>query len=328
MANCALMAVLIEYISVVVPNATLEQRWPGGVESYAAAVPNRTFCTDGVLTRVGFMHPDDVKMFARSLESWGIAGHDGNLFRDYAVVDEVRFKPEWCTWLVTIDEPEAMWASLAGTEPGEYVAPAWWSPHERSRRWDEAALLIDDSDPSIAVALDMENGDVRFIGRSYSDEVRARKISQEATEALDGGESGEALNLYKMAFELGWENSWDLYLAGVAASRMEKHLEAIGYYQASLRLAPENEWALANLAGELVEIGEADEAVVAGYAAVAIDPSDHIAWFHIARAELLRGDRAAAKQTGELALALSESERGKTVASPVNTWLRRNGLLG
>ena len=52
--------VLVEALSVIVRNATLESLHPGGVSGFAADCPNRTFCSDGVLTRAGFISPDDV----------------------------------------------------------------------------------------------------------------------------------------------------------------------------------------------------------------------------------------------------------------------------
>ena len=63
---------------MIVRNATLESLYPGGVSGYAADCPNRTFCSDGVLTRVGFMTPDDVGAFLERLETRGLVFlHDG-----------------------------------------------------------------------------------------------------------------------------------------------------------------------------------------------------------------------------------------------------------
>ena len=82
------MAVLVEALSVIVRNATLESLYPGGVSGYAADCPNRTFCSDGVLTRVGFMTPDDVGAFLERLETRGLVFlHDGAA-ADIAVVDQ------------------------------------------------------------------------------------------------------------------------------------------------------------------------------------------------------------------------------------------------
>ena len=54
------MPVLLEAISVIVRRETLERKYPGGVDGYARDCPNRTFCADEYLTRVGFTGPPDV----------------------------------------------------------------------------------------------------------------------------------------------------------------------------------------------------------------------------------------------------------------------------
>jgi hypothetical protein len=54
------MAVLIESYSVVVRNATIADKYPGGMDAY----PNATFCLDDHLCRVGFMVAQDAEVFA------------------------------------------------------------------------------------------------------------------------------------------------------------------------------------------------------------------------------------------------------------------------
>ena len=66
------MSVLIEAISVVVPVPVLKQKMPGGFPGYIRGCPNQTFCHDGKLTRVGFMHSDDVERFVARLERSGL----------------------------------------------------------------------------------------------------------------------------------------------------------------------------------------------------------------------------------------------------------------
>lgn len=66
------MAVLLEAISVVVRKETLAAKFPGGVAGYRANAPNRTYCEDDFLTRVGFMHPDGVSRFIAALATQGL----------------------------------------------------------------------------------------------------------------------------------------------------------------------------------------------------------------------------------------------------------------
>jgi hypothetical protein len=93
------MAVLIEALSVVVLVSALERSYPGGVKGYADAAPNRTFCGDGVITRVGFMAPPDVGLFVRRLWNFGIAYMEGDNARDLVVVDQQTGIREPCDWL-------------------------------------------------------------------------------------------------------------------------------------------------------------------------------------------------------------------------------------
>jgi len=93
------MAVLIEALSVVVLVSALERNYPGGVKGYADAAPNRTYCGDGVITRVGFMAPPDVGLFVRKLWNFGIAYLEGDHALDLVVVDQRLGIREPCDWL-------------------------------------------------------------------------------------------------------------------------------------------------------------------------------------------------------------------------------------
>jgi len=146
------VSVLIEGISVVVRNETLEEKYPGGVDAYRLHVPNRTFCTDGVLTRVGFMVPIDVGFWVRILQKRGLLWVDSEKrFRDIAVVDQLAGPTSTCDWLVyerQFDGPNYAW--LSGTEPGELAVPRDWcyeeslskdfiyTPKEGADRWRAA----------------------------------------------------------------------------------------------------------------------------------------------------------------------------------------------
>lgn len=126
------MAVLLEALSVIVRNATLESRYPGGVSGYAADCPNRTFCSDGVLTRVGFMTPDDVGAFLERLETRGLVFlHDG-VAADIAVVDQHEGPTTVCDWLAVGEDAAGIrccW--LRGSARGALATPVGWTPGQR-----------------------------------------------------------------------------------------------------------------------------------------------------------------------------------------------------
>lgn len=123
------MPVLLEAISVVVRRATLEERYPGGLDGYVRDCPNGTYCVDDHLTRVGFMAPPDVQEWVRHLEHQGLRllGPDG--FDEVAIVDQnsgpTRPCP-WIDWVEWFDGPN--YAYLAGTSTDSGVAvPAGWT---------------------------------------------------------------------------------------------------------------------------------------------------------------------------------------------------------
>jgi hypothetical protein len=94
------VAVLIEGICAVVRNDVVARSYRGGASAFQSAIPNVNHCTDGELTRVGFMAPDDVRAFVGVLESGGLlyVGANGNA-ETIAVVDQREGFMRPCNWL-------------------------------------------------------------------------------------------------------------------------------------------------------------------------------------------------------------------------------------
>jgi hypothetical protein len=123
------MSILCEAISVVVPREVLERLWPGGVDGYAAAAPSATFCADEHLTRVGFMHPNDVSRQIDHLAASGLTPADEDeVFVDLAVIDQFEGPTLPCPWIEWTRTDAITRAWLSGTEPGELATPAGWKP--------------------------------------------------------------------------------------------------------------------------------------------------------------------------------------------------------
>ena len=93
------MAVPVEGFSVLIRNETLESRHPGGVSGYVEACPNQTFCTDGLVCRVGFMNALDLGNFLAELESLGLSTMADDPDRDVAVVCQEDGLDDPCDWL-------------------------------------------------------------------------------------------------------------------------------------------------------------------------------------------------------------------------------------
>jgi len=184
------MAVLVEALSVIVRNATLESLYPGGVSGYAADCPNRTFCSDGVLTRVGFMTPDDVGAFLERLETRGLVFlHDG-VAADIAVVDQHQGPTTVCDWLaVGEDAAGTRCCWLRGSARGALATPADWTPDQRltfvpTAEMDRRMTVVESRD-GVDVWRDETTGKPMYTGRTSRAHAheqiveRLRSIGQE-----------------------------------------------------------------------------------------------------------------------------------------------------
>ena len=66
------MAVLCEAISVVIRRDSINTYFRGGWDKFFEAIPNQTFCTDGELIRIGFLNPNEVKLFVDAIVDSGL----------------------------------------------------------------------------------------------------------------------------------------------------------------------------------------------------------------------------------------------------------------
>ena len=121
------MSVLIEAISIVVSNRVLEERYPGGVTGFARDCPNATFCTDGYVSRVGFMCMRDTLFFLGMLEACGIDCTADGPAGEAVVVDQNTGPTQPCLWL-EFSHSEAGVAVCWHTchPPGKLYVPYGW----------------------------------------------------------------------------------------------------------------------------------------------------------------------------------------------------------
>src|SRR5204862_7547916 len=106
-----------------------------GTRAYERACPNRTFCSDGQLTRVGFCVPAEVAAWVNTLKARGLVLFDGRQFRDLAVVDEYRGPTAPCPWLEGGRHElgfSVVW--LSGTSPSPAAAPPGWHLGQSAKR--------------------------------------------------------------------------------------------------------------------------------------------------------------------------------------------------
>jgi hypothetical protein len=128
------MAVLAEAFSVVVPVDVINARLSGGLAAYRTMVPNRTYCTDGRLTRVGFFAPPDVRDFVENLQGVGLRLWGDGGFVDIAVIDQHSGPTDTCSWLRFEKHAEGFSTVRMSDEAtlGHIAAPEGWSPTQSS----------------------------------------------------------------------------------------------------------------------------------------------------------------------------------------------------
>lgn len=93
------MSVLVEAHSVIIRCQAVHQRHEGGWQQFVAEVPNRTFCSDGEIARVGFMSPADADAYLRHLGSRGLHVCGRGAAADMVRVFQLGGCKEPCEWL-------------------------------------------------------------------------------------------------------------------------------------------------------------------------------------------------------------------------------------
>ena len=167
------MSVLIEAISVIVPTSILRAKYPGGVQQYERDAPNGTYCSDGHLTRVGFMAPPDVKTFVDRLKGSDFIFHNGREFVDVAVVDQMHGPTSSCSWLECGRHQIGFaMAWLRGTNASPMAAPRGWTVEQSS----QLHFVSNEDAPSRALpllregmvdsVLDYATGKIMYVGRT------------------------------------------------------------------------------------------------------------------------------------------------------------------
>ncbi|MCC7547953.1 MAG: hypothetical protein IT532_09315 [Burkholderiales bacterium] len=121
------MSVLAEALSVLVENRILTQRYPGGVEGFARDCPSAGFCSDGRISRVGFLSPRDTRFFLGVLEACGLHCGGESRVPEVAIVDQNVGLLHPCLWLESGHAQGIPLCWHAAHRPGRLVIPRAWS---------------------------------------------------------------------------------------------------------------------------------------------------------------------------------------------------------
>lgn len=120
------MSVICESISVIVRVDVLDLRHHGGAEGCRRAAPSPTYCSDGVLARVGFSSLDEAGWWIRVLRAKGLQQPRGGRAVDVVVVDEERGVLMPCDWIETAVTGGVRRAWAVGGPEGALAVPAGW----------------------------------------------------------------------------------------------------------------------------------------------------------------------------------------------------------
>lgn len=124
------MAVLVEAISVIVRNDSVRRSFEGGWEGFLRTIPNRSFCADDSVARVGFMSPADVDAYVSVLEAGGLVFRRDGLAVDFAVVDQMYGPTVEAPWLtyskVVVDDMAVSACWLTGEQFMDLSVPDGW----------------------------------------------------------------------------------------------------------------------------------------------------------------------------------------------------------
>lgn len=173
------MSVLCEALSVIVPVRRLAEAFPGGLAGYRDRVPNRTFCEDGQLTRVGFMASDDVGAWISLLQSESrLVPSRGQIWIDLAVVDQFNGPTAPCEWLEFDRDAERSRAWLRGAPPGETAVPVGWKPTQLAFHPGEevGGMPMLRSSNGLESTIDPDTGSVQFVRRGVVAEARLEEV--------------------------------------------------------------------------------------------------------------------------------------------------------
>lgn len=293
------MAVVIEAYSVVVRNATVETKYPGGVPQYQQDCPNATFCSDNNLCRIAFMAHKDAEHFVAQLAAKGLTPSRKGTAEDVALVSQYEGTSGSCEWLEVIKSEQSTVAWLSGTQPGDVYAPSGWKPDTSLRQFSpeeiKERLEFVRVQGNVDVYRDKLTGKELYTGRtsriSQADEERHEKLYKEAVKLteglllLDDGASaslnpsnrqrlGKAIELFKEVIQIHPGNWAAMWLLGKVYQRLEDFPNGLEWFTRAHRTNPDQPDVAREAAIAAMDSDRPGEAVVFCERAIEANPND------------------------------------------------------
>jgi ketosteroid isomerase-like protein len=205
------LAVLIEAISVIVKVSVLEKKYPGGALGYSEDSPNKTHCTDGRLTRIGFMCPTDAELFIERLGRHGLTAPDAGGLTDIVVIDQTAAAPTIpCEWIEVGEFANGVlgaWTIDPADIPGELFVPQSWDFENSLSQKPGYVAAADQAEKFTYVGNDGAR-DV-YIDRETGKQVYVGRTSPEARPADLDDETGDT-NLTPIVATIAWAKAVNL----------------------------------------------------------------------------------------------------------------------
>ncbi len=293
------MAVPIEGYSVLVRNATLVAKYPGGVDGYRRDCPNRTFCADELVSRVAFMVPGDADVFVAELAEKGLTPYRKGAAEDVALVSQAEGPLRPCTWLELSRRGDVTIAWLAGTDRGDVHAPAGWHPDRGARHLSAAEikqrLEFVRSEDHVDVYRDKTTGQELYVGRtaSISDQDKARHdglyqqacglikdriilgnappgpLDAQTRKALE-----DAIGLFVEVVRINPGNWAAMWLLGKVYQRLGDYEPGLAWFARAHRVNPDQPDVAREAAIAAMDLGRPEEAIAFCERAIEANPDD------------------------------------------------------
>jgi tetratricopeptide (TPR) repeat protein len=322
------VAVLIEGFSVVVRNATLAAKYPGGTDAYARDCPNNTFCADEHVSRVGFMHPSDAERFIAELAAKGLTPTRDGRAEDIALTAQDSGFMRPCDWLELARYKGTPIAWLAGTPHGNLHAPPGWAPEKGPRYMtaEEAKQLLEfvRTEDNVDVYRDKVSGQLMYVGRtarsSAEDRTRHDELYKRAGELIEGllifqnretpplqpdgrRRLDEAAGLYEEVVRINPRNWAAMWLLGKVHQRLEQYERGLEWFSRAHRVNPDHVNVAREASIAAMDAGKPEEAIPFCRRALQVKPGDPGLRANLAVATLFCGKPAEARDIAAAALA-------------------------
>ena len=327
------MAVLIDAYSVVVRNSSLAALYPGGIEAYERDRPNATFCTDGRVSRIGFMVLSDAKRFVAELAAKGLTPARGGSAEDVAIVSQPDGLLQPCEWLQIDHYRGVMIAWLAGSEKGDLYAPPGWTFDTRLER--RLATEIGQnlefvrSEDSIDVYREIATGRELFVGRTASfspaDHTHHNELCAQANALIQGlilldgpapgldaevrGRLEASIPLFEEAIRIKPGDFSAMWLLGKVYQRFDDYGRALEWFSRAHRVNPDQPDVAREASIASMELGRPQEAIPFCERAIGANPDDPGLRANLALALLFSEKPAQAKVVAADAMRLGPDDQ-------------------